>query len=177
MIRKHLKRHTRQRGWTAIDLVATAAVASLVAVLSLPMYQQVRISSDLQALAISMNQIHKIMQDIYMDQNPNEYPPTNLWPDRLEDWAAPANLQNVQELIDVLRQLCREEDVPGGRGNYACFYEQKENGQNYDFVAQDGSKVGGSNAKALSAFTHANPYWTIEPYDEWTNHMSRMSGL
>ncbi|PIQ86455.1 MAG: hypothetical protein COV74_04580 [Candidatus Omnitrophica bacterium CG11_big_fil_rev_8_21_14_0_20_45_26] len=144
-------------GWTATDVMMTMAIAGVIILLSYPFYQRTQLNAQKDSLSVAISQIHKIMKDIYMDQNPNQYPPDYAWPNGLTGWATPTNLQNIEDLQDLLKTLCHGSGsggFPGGAGTYECYYKQRGSGQDYDLLITKADIVAGANKGFKLAYTN-----------------------
>lgn len=78
----------------------------------------------------TLYRIQTIINDVYFEQNPNEYPADNLFPNQFIQWVTPTNLQDAQELMDILNNYCRTfqgVNFNVARGQFTCTYRRLYN--------------------------------------------------
>ncbi len=97
-----------QKGFLNVsEMVVVGAIAVTIMVIAWPGIQNARQSARVTHMAHILFRIQTLMNDINREQNPNEYPPDEIVATSLPTWAAPTNLQDVNELLEILRQYCR----------------------------------------------------------------------
>jgi len=96
-------------GVTLVEIMIVIAVIGIVAVFAIPNYLRSRQTASTASLEETARQIAQKMEMIFWGQNPNEYPPQSAMPNSLTTWAAPTNLGNIQDLLDLLKKLCEQQ--------------------------------------------------------------------
>ena len=99
-----------RHGVTMQQVVITTAIIGILALIAIPKYQRVRYDAKKEYLIQVVAQIHKTLMSMFLEQNPNEFPPDGVIPDGLDAWVTPTALQDKEELEDLLEECDRLND-------------------------------------------------------------------
>ncbi len=99
----------KKLGVTLVEIMIVVAIIGIVAAFAIPNYLRSRQTADTASLEQTARQIAQKMEQIFWGQNPNEYPPELSMPSGLVTWAAPTNLGNIQDLLELLKKICEQQ--------------------------------------------------------------------
>ncbi|PIQ86529.1 MAG: hypothetical protein COV74_04380 [Candidatus Omnitrophica bacterium CG11_big_fil_rev_8_21_14_0_20_45_26] len=174
----------KETGFTLTRLVMCVAIVVLLAALTLPMYQRLKLNADKDILIHTLKHVQTLFKNYYLDSgapDSREYPPDwsviQNWND---EYAVPANLQNIEEMIDLLETKCWNWFPPYqyDAGKWACIYIKSgvDSKDGFEFrmvnkdltgcISQNTTKVkfnGGNFALAMAGGGWNDPYGTEWP--------------
>ena len=105
-VEMHNKKKKNNKGFSLTDVLIVTAIIAGAAAVSFPIYNRVRLNARAEELQQILTRVQADLKNIYLEQNPNEYPPVNIFPNGLTTWATPTNLQTIQDLVDLVNHYC-----------------------------------------------------------------------
>lgn len=117
-------RQSRRGAFSLSEILISSVIVIALAAIVIPTVRQSLRNSKLDELQYLVVTIQGLMRDIYREENPSKYPPLDVMPEGMIEWAAPTNLQNVQDLMDLLARYCKlwNELELNPNGSYRCAY-------------------------------------------------------
>ncbi len=97
----------RKGMFTINEMMIVGVVAVTIMVIAWPGIQNAIQNSRMQHMSHILFRIQALMNDMYQEQNPNEYPADAVFPNNFVTWVAPTNLQDAQELMEILNSYCK----------------------------------------------------------------------
>ncbi len=125
-----------KRGLSLNEVVVSVAIVVVVAAVALPKFKSTFWAGDRNAIEQFLVQVQETIKSIYIDQNPNQYPPESTLPENYTTWAMPTSLQSFEELKALLQRCKWFNGSLYGIGRYTCVYKY--------YPASSGSGSGGS---------------------------------
>lgn len=96
-----------RKGLTVAEVCIVVAILAVLIIAAWTFYHRAQSNADTSAMEMITAIINGLVKDIYLDQNPNQFPPTEVMPLGLQGWASPASLVSVEELLELLNRYCR----------------------------------------------------------------------
>jgi len=93
-----------RNGFSVLEILITTAVIGVIVGIATVGYTAVRKNVEEKSVEQLSRQIQMVLKDMYLEQNPNEYPP-GITTTNLTNWIAPTNLSNIQQLQEYYTQL------------------------------------------------------------------------
>ena len=131
-----MKKLSGKKGFTLPEVMLTVALVGAVTAISIPQYQRIHENVETAKSTQLLKQIQLAIQNLYLDHNPNQFPPTSVMPDGLDVWAAPAALQDIDSMKKSLSELCNDGSkgvgpsgkapltLAGASGSQNCIYSE-----------------------------------------------------